>query len=327
MSGAPYAKPFLSIAQQRLLLQSRGLTVSDAPAFETALRSIGYYRLSAYTHTFRRVVPGTRGSGVVRHESFIEGTTAEQVLALYEFDRRLKLLALDAIERIEIALRFDVAHTLGRRDPFGHLEKASLDRRFVEASGASGASGYQRWREGFDATQRRAKEPFVDHFATAYDGRMPIWVAVEILSFRQLSVLYQGLKPAMRYEIAQTHHLPDPKVLASWLHSLTYLRNVCAHHARLWNRNVVVQPGLPNQLAVPMLGHLREGSPRPTSRAYGLFAISQYLLRGIDRDAEWAHALREHIATLPVGGPVGAAVMGFPPGWTSHPLWEGRWRP
>jgi abortive infection bacteriophage resistance protein len=192
------------------------------------LRTIGYYRLSAYTHTFRRRTPAPNDSdSLVLQDVLIEGTSAEHVLRLYEFDRRLKLLVLDAVERIEIAVRFSLAHTLGGRDPFGHLNPDSLDARFTAPSGHD--AGYAKWLEGYGNAQERAKEAFVTHFETEYDGRLPIWVAVEIMHFGQLSVLYKGLKPADRHSICSSYGVPDPKVLSSWLRSMTYLRNVCAH--------------------------------------------------------------------------------------------------
>lgn len=126
VAGRAYSKPFLTIAEQRGLMQSRGLEVADPPALDHALRTIGYYRLSAYTHTFRVRTASESGEAVVL-DDYLPGTRAGQVLALYEFDRRLKLLVLNAVERIEIAMRFHVAHTLGKHDPLGHLHPASLD--------------------------------------------------------------------------------------------------------------------------------------------------------------------------------------------------------
>jgi abortive infection bacteriophage resistance protein len=314
----PYLKPFLTVEQQRLLMQSRGLVVADPASLEHALRTIGYYRLSAYTHTFRRREPRPNGGGVKVHDDYLPGTAAEQVLALYEFDRRLKLLVLDAAERIEIAMRFSVAHTLGKRDPFGHLNTDSLDRQFTKSGG-----GYSRWRTGYDEAQSRAKEAFVEHFRITYDGRLPVWVAVEIMQFGQLSVLFSGLKPEDRFRIAASYGLRDPKVLGSWLHAMTYARNVCAHHSRLWNRNMDLQPRIPAAGDIQLLDHLRLHAPHAQARPYGILCAIKFLMLQIEPEGEWAASARLQLDTLPVEGPVHMHAMGFPPDWRSQPLWHG----
>lgn len=274
-----------------------------------------------YTHTFRVRTVGIDGAQVIQ-DTHLQGTTAEHVLALYEFDRRLKLLVLDAVERIEIAMRFSVAHTLGERDPFGHLNPASLDGRFTAATGHD--AGYARWLQGYEDAQGRAKEAFVEHFSVQYDGRLPIWVAVEIMQFGQLSVLFRGLRPEDRFRIADSYGLRDPKVLGSWLHSMTYVRNVCAHHSRLWNRNIAVQPRLPALGRTPLLDHVRKHLPHALARPYGVLCVIRFLMGRIEPEGGWAAALHRHLDTLPVGGPVHAYAMGFPPDWRSQPLWHGR---
>jgi abortive infection bacteriophage resistance protein len=147
---------------------------------------------------------------------------------------------LDATERVEIAMRFSVAHTLGRRDPFGHLHPQSLDPRFSSGRQA----GYRRWREGYDQTQARAREAFITHFEEQYEGRLPIWVAVEILQFGQLSVLFKGLKTVDRHQVSQSYGLSDPKVLASWLHCLTYVRTIRVCGTGRWRSNHDCPPPL-----------------------------------------------------------------------------------
>lgn len=313
--GEPYRKPFLTVPEQRGLLESRGLIIADKAAFEHALSTIGYYRLSAYSHTFRLA-----GADGLREDRFLPGTRAEQVLSLYDFDRRLKLLALGAIERIEIAVRFSVSHTLGRHDPFGHLNPVSLDPRFVR-------NQYPKWLADYNGAQSRAKEVFVEHFKSKYDGRMPIWVAVEILQLSQLSYLYQGLRIRDRHQIAETYGLADPKVMASWLRSLTYIRNVCAHHARLWNRNIDVQPRLPSSGSIPNLDHLRDHLPVSVSRPYAVMAILRWLMHKVEPEDIWAGSLHQLVDTLPVGGPVQTSAIGFPADWRSQPLWHGQATP
>lgn len=156
---------------------------------------------------------------------------------------------------------------------------------------------------------------------------MPIWVAVEILQLSQLSYLYQGLRIRDRHQIAETYGLADPKVMASWLRSLTYIRNVCAHHARLWNRNIDVQPRLPRSGSIPNLDHLRDHLPVSVSRPYAVMAILRWLMHKVEPEDIWAGSLHQLVDTLPVGGPVQTSAIGFPADWRSQPLWHGQATP
>nr|WP_182263112.1 Abi family protein [Rhodococcus sp. UFZ-B548] len=133
MNHSAYGKPFKTIEEQRELLQSRGMTISDTTAAERWLHSIGYYRLSGYWYP-HRIRNQPAGSTPVIEDHFTPGTSFEQILDLYEFDRKLKLLVLDAIERIEVAMRLRVGHTLGRRGAFAHTDPNALSTEFVGVS-------------------------------------------------------------------------------------------------------------------------------------------------------------------------------------------------
>ncbi|MDZ7578695.1 MAG: Abi family protein [Candidatus Nanopelagicales bacterium] len=133
MTRVVYEKEWTSVEQQIERLESRGLVVEDREQLAHAIQAIGCYRLTGYTYPFR-----TSSGGVVE-DTFREGTRQSQVLALYDFDRRLKLTVMDAIERMEIGFRFSVAYTLGKRDRYGHLHRSSLDRSFTRRQVAGGA--------------------------------------------------------------------------------------------------------------------------------------------------------------------------------------------
>lgn len=91
----------------------------------------------------------------------------------------------------------------------------------------------------------RSQEDFISHFKVNYDGfpRLPVWMATEVMSFGVLSKLFNALKNEDKREIAKIYHL-HPKTLADWLHVLTYIRNICAHHSRLWNKKLAIRPNL-----------------------------------------------------------------------------------
>lgn len=135
MSPTPYTKPFLTVAEQVDLLRRRGMAIDDEAEVVGWLHRAGYYRLSAYWYPFRRSeVTGQRQlpSGETRdiisvRDELDPGTTFKQVIELYEFDRKLRQLVFDAIERVEIGLRFHTGHTLGGRGGAA----AYLDPKFL----------------------------------------------------------------------------------------------------------------------------------------------------------------------------------------------------
>ena len=130
--GIPYEKPHLTYDEQIDKLVGRGLEVSDRAAAIDALKSIGYYRLSAYLHTFRPVkVDGASGHDE-RLNSYYPGSTYEQVVELWMFDRALRLVLLDGLEQFEIALRTSLAYNAGMLDAFVHHLPDLLTEEFTK---------------------------------------------------------------------------------------------------------------------------------------------------------------------------------------------------
>ena len=140
-----YNKPWLSVSEQIDKLQVQGLEVTDKPRAELTLRRIGYYRLSGYWYPFRErsglacSVPEIAGKPSKKDkkvqtfplDSFKSGLRFQDAVDLYVFDKKLRLLVLDALERIEVALRVDISHTLGEIDPFAYLRPELLSDNFI----------------------------------------------------------------------------------------------------------------------------------------------------------------------------------------------------
>lgn len=174
----PFGKPATTHAQQVALLQQRGMVVDDPAAAEFYLQHLNYYRLGAYwlpfeadhaTHTFR---PGTRFA---------------DVLNLYVFDRELRLLVLDAIERVEVSVRSQWAYQLAHRHgPHAHLDAAL-------------AFNARHWQNNLDKLTDevdRSDEVFIKHLKATYSEVLPpIWAVCEVMSLGLLSRWYSNLKP------------------------------------------------------------------------------------------------------------------------------------
>ncbi|HEY5858569.1 MAG TPA: Abi family protein [Aldersonia sp.] len=332
MTRSAYGKPFKTIPEQRQLLESRGITVPDPAAAERWLNSVGYYRLSGYWYPYR-VRHRPAGGAPIVDDTFQPGTSFEQVVALYDFDRRLKLLVLDAIERVEVAMRLRVGQTLGRHGAFAHTDPNVLSTEFVGVSSPAQPPAHAEWLDSAHAKwlrkvtqeQSRSKEEFVKHFTRKYGGPLPVWVVTEILDFGGLSRLYEGLKQKDRDDIAASFDLTDNSgaghgaALVSWMKNLNYIRNICAHHSRLWNRNIDVQLSHRHLLAVPQLHHA--ASPTVTKRVYASLATLAYLLEHISPRSTWTATVADRITTGLATMNRTESEMGCPPGWQSESIW------
>jgi len=225
-----YNKPALDIDQQITLLESRGLNIQDKAKAHQYLRFINYYRLSGYTIYFEQFANGKR-----THQ-FKAETTFENVISLYNFDRHLRMLVMDAIERIEVAVRTQICLTLATtyKDSHWHLRRELFSSDFK----------FYTLLSKCEAEQQRSKEPFAKHYKKTYASPtlLPAWMMAELLSMGTWSQMYENLaNRSDRKKISDAFKLP-PLEFESWLHSLTYIRNLCAHHSRLWNRHFTITP-------------------------------------------------------------------------------------
>ncbi|WP_141856351.1 Abi family protein [Kribbella jejuensis] len=293
------------------------MVIDDPAAAAELLSVIGYYRLSGYWYPYRRQL-GSRQ----RADQFVDGTKFSTVVRLYDADRRLKLHVLDAIERVEIALRVMIGFTLGKRGAYAHLSPANLDGQFTRSIRGR-PSHYDDWLGRVLAGQARSSEDFVVHFQTKYDGRLPVWVVTEILDFGSTAHLYRGLKSADRAAIAVDLGILDERgagnghALGNWLRVLNYVRNICAHHSRLWNRHLVYQIAPRPLAAVPELRQL-SGLQMTHNRIYSTLCVLAYLLQTVGR-SDWVAELRQLVdQEIPACGR-SLSEMGFPVGW------EGCW--
>ncbi|WP_308701643.1 Abi family protein [Pseudomonas poae] len=113
-----------------------------------------------------------------------------------------------------------------------------------------------------------------------------LWVVCGLWDFGTLSTLYSGMTEGDQDEISTAYGISNGRVFASWLRSLNYLRNVCAHHSRLWNRNIIDQPKLPPAEQVPALSVFHEDAHRG-ARPFMLLCITHHLMRAINPASSW----------------------------------------
>ena len=297
MMKRPFNKPATTHLQQLALLQQRGMIIDDPAAAEFHLQHLNYYRLGAYwlpfeadhtTHTFR------------------VGTRFAQVLNLYLFDRDLRLLILDAIERIEVSVRSQWAYQLAHHHgPHAHLDPSLAFKHHL----------WLKNLEKLGSEVDRSDEAFIDHLQKTYaESLPPVWVVCEVMSLGMLSRWYNNLKPMpIRRAIATTYRV-DEKVLESWLRHLSLVRNTCAHHCRLWNREFTITALLPRNKPVGFTTQFQMKS----RKLYNTLVILLYFMDMISPNHHWRTRLKDLIAEHDVL----VRSMDFPANWQSFPIWQ-----
>lgn len=302
-SEMAFNKPALSVDAQIDLLQRRGMTVPDRDRAKRYLTHINYYRLRAYWLPFE--MAPTHGDD----HAFAAGTNFETVLATYVFDRELRLLLLDAIERVEISLRTTMAqHLTGHYGPFAH-DKAAL------------FSDHKAWcvsQEALLKEYQRSRETFARHYRDRYPelNTPPLWVSCELMTLGHLSRWLKNLKqPTDRQRIAN-HYGLDERVLISFAHHLTVVRNHCAHHGRVWNRRFALRFTPPSKKPKDIAAAF---NPDASQFLYNTLTMLAYLLDLMSPNHTWRQQVHTLIVTRPE---IDTALMGFPADWQQRTVWS-----
>ena len=302
-----FRKPALSIPDQIKLLKCRGMTVEDEDRAQHYLRFLSYYRLEAYWLPFE--VPPADDGG----HAFRDGTNFNDVLALYDFDRKLRLLVSDAIERVEIALRAQWAYHMAiEHGPHGYLEQSHY--KFSDKE-------YKECRSRLEREFMRSRETFIESYRRKYTSPEfpPVWMAVEVMSFGLLSKFYENLKRRKdRQAIARPFGKLDETVIVAFAHHISYVRNICAHHGRLWNRRLTIKMIVPKSHA-GLRSAMNDADTYAVSYLYNTLVMLDHLLTIITPDNKWKDRIVDLIEGCPLVDPVG---MGFPEGWRTHPAWR-----
>ncbi|EKG35775.1 Abi family protein [Pseudomonas syringae] len=329
---AGYSKPWISYEEQLDQLTKRGMLTTEKPLALEYLRRIGYYRLSGYLFAFRErsgdlVMLDEQGKKpkkikptTIVLDDFKQGTIFQNAIDLYVFDKQLRLLAMDALERIEIALRVDIAHSLGGLDPFAYLKPDLLHFEFTaKLDPKTGVSRHHDWLTRHARLINRSKEEFVRHNKTKYGLPLAVWVVSEVWDFGTLSTLFSGMRESEQDTISGRYGIANGRTFASWLRSLNYLRNVCAHHSRLWNRNIVDQPKLPSVAEVPWVAPFI-GDSHALARCFLLLCITRHLLMVVNPRSSWPKRMKTHLQSFPNLEHLGLNTggMGAPAGWEAH---------
>jgi len=276
-------KPFLSYEDQIDYLMELGLHIDDRNYAIEVLSSINYYRLiNAY------------GLGLYRDKEkteFKEGTTFYQIYSLYKFDETLRHIMSELLESFEIMFRTKLAYYLGEHyGALGYLDPINFENQEHHAENMAALE-----RE----METQSKSPIVKHHEEDYEGVLPIWAAVEILSFGTISKLYNNMILPDKNAIAKQLSTSTP-YLESWLRSFVEVRNICAHYGRLYNKPLLFPPKLHTEVK--------------SLRQDRIFSVL-YTLKRFAPDIQWISLMLRLKNAISTYIHVRLSFIGFPKNW------------
>lgn len=299
-----YSKLPTTIDEQIALLEGRGMHIGNVRLARKYLSHISYYRLVGYwypmfadkeTHVFK---PNSK---------------FEDAIALYNFDHQLRMLLFDVIEKIEISLRTKLIYHLSHEFDAWWFQNHEI---FINTKEL--VKTLFNLHEEID----RSKDLFIKDHQRKYkdDARFPpAWKTLELTSFGSLSKLYGNLKHTVKSKdiIAKEYGAVNHTYLPSWLQSIAQIRNFCAHHSRLWNKNL---PGAPKLLSSPPNSWLAEvPKHHEFQKLYIHMCLMKYLLNVIQPNNQFTVRLVGLMAEYPGVDP---NALGFKLNWEAEPLWK-----
>lgn len=295
-----FTKPYSSLEQIVQILKSRGMLIGDEHKVENYLLNIGYHRLSAYIYPFYKSPKSDL--------ALKKGTTFEQVLTLYRFDKKLRILLFNEIEKIEVAIRSVLANIgcqelndrywITKPAYFAHVNKFNQTLAIIEKEVLS------------------SKEDYIEDFRHNYvDNYPPAWMITEVLSFGNLNYIYSNIASNQLMKRIAGYFGLKPLVFISWLTMLANLRNMCCHHARIWNRDFVLNPAEPRKTTNAWI----DASKVDKKRIYYRLCIIRYFLSSISPDNNFNEKVIDLLTHFPT---IDIMAMGFCKEWQNESLWQ-----
>ena len=302
-----YKKKPLSIDEQISKLENRGLIFSNKKQAAQYLQNISYYRLRAFTYPYQD------NREDANHEFIRDDIDFMDIIDLYVFDKRLRSLVFNEIEKIEIAVRtkLSLLYSLSTKNAIWYENEKIYNHK----------SHIQKILDDIKSDIDRSNEDFIKHYKQKYDtpSMPPSWMTLEVVSFGTLSRLYKNLNTCCeKREIANQFGIGNEDIFANWLHALSNLRNCCAHHSRIWNRRFLVQIRLPYNTTCPFIPRDAINKIRK-NKLFALLSAIKYIVDIISPGNSFKKnllkLLKQHNRLLTL------KEMGFPSNWETLPVW------
>lgn len=291
-----YNQPQISVASQIRLLKSEGLVFYDEDKAHHILENISLFRMKNYFMSLRQ--PHSR--------QFKKGASFEDAYSIYKFDSALRKMICSELEKIEVSIRTQLSLIMSDEAGIYWFENPSNFRD---------SNRHTALLSSLHTELRRSDEDAIVSFQKHYSNNFPpSWMTFEISSFGTLSMMYRWLNAGhARRNVARFYGLADT-VLESWLHSIVYVRNICAHHSSLWNRRLSINAIVPRHIRLPFVS-----IPADTKRVYYILSIILYFLQTVNPRNTFVIRFKLLLAEYPC---VDTSVMGFPCNWEAEPLWQ-----
>lgn len=295
-----YTKQLLTLQQQIDILKQRGLVIDNEAEAAAILDTISYFRLAGYW----RLMEADKQQHI-----FKPGSCFSRAVALYHFDEELRLLVFSAIQCIEVAVRARLIRLFSERHgAFWFMDSALADSN----------SMFQNNLNSLQEELNRSEDEYIlEHFRKYTSPSMPpVWKTMEVASLGTLSKLYANMNDnAAKKAVSRSFSIAKFEYMRNWLRCMTVVRNICAHHARLWNANIVVTPVIPKFLPNTWITN-RQVAPH---HLYPHLCYIAYWLSAINSMSTFTTDIKALLQKYPIVDP---AAMGFPKGWQNEPLWQ-----
>ena len=282
--------------------------VGDEDLMRRWLKTVGYYRLSAYWLPWE--LPPEDGE--TRSKRFPLNTNFSDIVDIYVFDRKLRLLVMEAIDRFEIAVRarwtnvFSLVH-----GSHAHMDPTNFQNGF----------DYARMLSKISNTVEQSSEVFIEHYRHKYTFPYlpPLWQITELMTLGEISMWVKATKDSnLKDAVAKDLGLPNKETLEGTLQLLSYVRNICAHHGRLWNRRTVKRAPNIKSFRQDMDIEVTGDQHQPRNSIYNVLVILAKTLRHQSPDTTFPHRVNELVDTRSADQ---FRAMGFPDDWRERPIW------
>jgi abortive infection bacteriophage resistance protein len=282
-----YNKLPKTLDEQINLLKDRGLFIDNNKKTKKYLKNISYYHLSAYFKSFQK------------DNKFYKDTKFKDVIMLYEFDKKLRLLLLDVLERIEKSFKCSIVYNLSieHNSSFWYLDESLYVNK----------NKFNRYVLPILENIKSSREVSIKHFYEKYNNEFPpSWIVFEVLSFGECVKLSKYLKRSEQNLFSKSFNL-DKKFFLNWMHGLSMVRNICAHHARLWNKNIVLNINYKHK----NYKSLFNSDKTSLMRLYNWLIVMKLMMEKINPTSDWINKLKLLIEEYNIP----TKNMGFPRDW------------
>lgn len=314
-----YKKDALNVEQQIALLQEKGLIIVDLQTAKHWLSHISYFRFKNYSYSFKDYETADG--------NYLPGTSFEMVRDLYLFDRKLKMIVFAAIENIEISVKTQISNIMSyahgshwylNPDHFiSAEERRNMTRNARFEDDIPKSFNYEKFLSDIESELANPTELFLQFYKKTYEPiHPPSWMLMEIITFSTLSIMFENLKPSEEKNAVFENFQLTKKQFISWLHCFSFIRNKCAHHARLVYSPIIFQPSMPQRKSRIFLA---EADQVVSNSLYAVLCCLQYMLNICNEHSTFSRELTRLTEEFPK---IDYDRLGFTNHWREERIWR-----